>query len=138
MKRILVPIDGSDGSLKALEYVAGRRKYGERAEVLILNVQPEIPPSKFVSKDMVERHHQAESQKALGKAKVKALRDELEADEYVEIGDPAETIVKFAKKTVCQEIVMATRGLGRLKGMLLGSVATKVVQLAHVPVVLVK
>jgi nucleotide-binding universal stress UspA family protein len=62
----------------------------------------------------------------------------LEADTYVETGDPAECIIAFAKKSKCSEIVMGSRGLGRLSGLLLGSVVAKVVQLAEVPVVAVK
>jgi nucleotide-binding universal stress UspA family protein len=43
-----------------------------------------------------------------------------------------------AKEHGCAQIVMGTRGLGTVSGMLLGSVATKVIHLADVPVVLLK
>jgi nucleotide-binding universal stress UspA family protein len=138
MRRVLVPIDGSEGSTRALDYLAARRKQGERCEVLLLNVQPPMPSSRFVSKRMIREHQDAESEKALGTAKVRAMQKLLGADAYSEVGEPAETIVKFAQKTGCHEIVMAARGLGRWKGLILGSVATKVVQLSPLPVVIVK
>jgi nucleotide-binding universal stress UspA family protein len=138
MKKVLVPIDGSAGSVKALEYIANRRKHGERFTVLVINVQPEILPSRFVPKDMIERYQNAESEKALGKANVAKLINELKADVYSDVGDAAETIVKFAKKSGCHEIIMATRGLGQVKGLLMGSTATKVVHLSPLPVTLVK
>jgi nucleotide-binding universal stress UspA family protein len=53
-------------------------------------------------------------------------------------GDPASEIAAFAKRTRCAEIIMGTRGLGRVSGMFLGSVAQKVISLAQVPVVLLK
>lgn len=138
MKRILIAVDGSDHSLRAIEYVAKRRKAGEKLMVLALNVQPAILPSRFVPKKMIEQYQALEADKALGDAKIKKALAEVSADGYVEIGEPAETIVKFAKKTTCHEIVIGSRGLGRLKGLLLGSVATRVAQLAEVPVVLIK
>jgi nucleotide-binding universal stress UspA family protein len=52
-----------------------------------------------------------------------------------ELGSPAETIDRVAREVGAYQIVMGTRGLGNL---FLGSVATKVVRLAQVPVTLVK
>ncbi|MBI2312352.1 MAG: universal stress protein [Betaproteobacteria bacterium] len=57
---------------------------------------------------------------------------------HLEMGDAAEIIAKFAKKLKCEGIVMGTRGLGPVKGLVMGSVATKVLHLAAVPVTLVK
>jgi nucleotide-binding universal stress UspA family protein len=47
-------------------------------------------------------------------------------------------IAQYAKEKGCDQIVMGTRGLGTVQGLLLGSVATKVIHLANVPVMLVK
>lgn len=138
MRKLLVAVDGSAPCIKALEYALDRRKRGERLIVLALNVQPEIVPSKFAPKAMVERYQSSEAEKALRGPKVAKLLETLEADSYVEIGDPADMIVKFARKTSCHEIVLGTRGFGRLKGLLMGSVATKVAQLADRPVILIK
>lgn len=138
MKRVLVAVDGSDHSVKALEYVAGRRKAGERLMVLALNVQPRLASSRFVTKSMIAQYQAEEAEKALRNPKVLKQLAALDADSYQEIGDPAEAIVAFAKRTSCHEIIIGNRGLGRLKGLLMGSVATKVAQLADRPVVLIK
>jgi nucleotide-binding universal stress UspA family protein len=53
-------------------------------------------------------------------------------------GDPAELITERAAQLGCHSIVTGTRGLGRIGALLLGSVAQKVVQLASMPVTLVK
>ncbi|MBM3514963.1 MAG: universal stress protein [Alphaproteobacteria bacterium] len=138
MKRVLIAVDGSNHAERALAYVAKRRKAGERLIALALNVQPAILPSRFVPRKMIEQYQALEAEKALGGSARKKTLADLDADSYVEVGEPAETIVKFAKKTSCHEIVIGSRGLGRLKGLLLGLVATRVAQLADVPVVIVK
>jgi len=54
------------------------------------------------------------------------------------VGPAAETIVNRARELECDAIVMSTRGHGKVMGMLLGSVSTKVLHLADVPVTLVR
>jgi nucleotide-binding universal stress UspA family protein len=55
-----------------------------------------------------------------------------------EIGASAKTIDRIARDVGAHQIVMGTRGPGSLGNLFLGSVATKVVRLAEVPVTLVK
>jgi nucleotide-binding universal stress UspA family protein len=57
----------------------------------------------------------------------------LAAEGRMLVGDPASTIVAFARRARCSEIVVGTRGLGGLKGLLLGSVTPKVSHLSTVP-----
>ena len=75
---------------------------------------------------------------ALNKAKAYLARRKIKADVEVRIGAPAQSIVDYAKKKKCTQIVMGNRGQGALAGFFLGSVAMKVVQLSDVPVTLVK
>jgi nucleotide-binding universal stress UspA family protein len=58
--------------------------------------------------------------------------------EHVLIGDPAEQIARFAKRRGIDKIVMGTHGRSGLSALLMGSVATKVLHHATVPVTLVK
>jgi nucleotide-binding universal stress UspA family protein len=53
-------------------------------------------------------------------------------------GEPAETIARRAEELGCDAIVMGSRGMGRIAGLVMGSVATKVVHLTSLPVTLVK
>ena len=53
-------------------------------------------------------------------------------------GVPAETIVRYAEDQDIDVIFTGTRGMGALRNVLLGSVATKVVGSAQVPAALVK
>lgn len=55
-----------------------------------------------------------------------------------ELGGIAETIAAIPRQSKADQIVMGTRGLGALRRLILGSVATEVARLATVPVTLVK
>lgn len=57
---------------------------------------------------------------------------------HVVSGDAAEAIAHCAREHQCELIVMGTRGMGAIAGLALGSVATKAIHLADVPVTLVK
>jgi len=139
MTKILIAIDGSKSSLKALDYVVKRKRQGEDIQAHIVNVQPAIAPrGRLVTRSMIDDYQTQESEKVFGQSQVKAKKNYLEADAYSQFGDPTECIVEFARKTKCDEIVIGSRGLGGVKGLLLGSVASKVVQTSPVPVVVVK
>jgi nucleotide-binding universal stress UspA family protein len=73
----------------------------------------------------------APAEKELDKAGVKYTKEVL-------CGPAGSLIAERAKPTEFAGIVMGTRGMGALKGLILGSVANQVVHLAEVPVTLVK
>jgi nucleotide-binding universal stress UspA family protein len=132
-QRILVPVDGSANALRALKYVARRSRTASRPLlVTVLNVQPRLPTSAFVSRGMLEEHYAKQSEEALAPARRFLERVRLTADIRVLIGEPASAIVELARRTL--EIVIGTRGLGGLKALLLGSITSKVIQLSTVPV----
>jgi nucleotide-binding universal stress UspA family protein len=138
LRSILVPIDGSDNSLRALAYVVKRERLAKRPfRVVLLNVQPQLPSSSFVSRTMIKEHLATQSDEALAPARRWLARRELAADVCVRVGEPAQTIVDVARQIRCGEIAMGTRGVGGLKGLLLGSVTTKVIQLARRPVTVI-
>jgi nucleotide-binding universal stress UspA family protein len=135
---LLVPIDGSDCALRALAYGCRRFKAGGFHALVALNVQTPIPSSRFVTKQMIREHQARLSEEALAPARALAARSKVPLRCEVAVASPASAIVAAAKKARGDEIVMGTRGLGRLSGLLVGSTATKVIQLASVPVTLIK
>src|SRR3954467_10606071 len=138
--RLLVTTDGSETALKgvrhALALVAGR---GD-AEIHLLNVQPPLTgtASTFLPGDAVKSYHAEEGEAALkpARALLEAARVKFEA--HVAVGDPAEAICAYARARNCDQIVISARGLGALGNLLLGSVSTRVIELATVPVTIVK
>jgi nucleotide-binding universal stress UspA family protein len=73
--------------------------------------------------------------KAEARAKAKGARA---IETRVEFGDAAPSIIAVAKEIGADLIVLGSRGLSDLKGLLLGSVSHKVANLAEVPVITVK
>jgi nucleotide-binding universal stress UspA family protein len=62
----------------------------------------------------------------------------IKADGLTKMGNPAQEIVDYAREGNFSHIVIGSRGLGSLKGIVLGSVSSKVIQLADSPVTVVK
>ena len=137
-KKILVAVDGSEPANKALRVAADLAgKYD--AEILILCVYRHYSPLES-SLSMVRPYEPDPPDKALNEfaqeviANAKTLIAEAgfdKAEGFVKRGQPARTIVKFAKDRDIDLIVMGSRGLGDIEGFLLGSVAHKVTSLAH-------
>jgi nucleotide-binding universal stress UspA family protein len=95
-------------------------------------------PGKLVSPDMIAAEWRSEGEKLLVQPKIMALAEGLACVAEVRIGAAAEVIAAYAAEQGCDAIVMGARGMGAVVGLVMGSVAQKVVHLAGVPVTLVK
>jgi nucleotide-binding universal stress UspA family protein len=126
-------MDGSPSALKALKWAAK-----DDATVIVLNAQPLMPSSRFVSKAMIADYQRRNADEALEPARALIKRLKIDAEIVTAIGEPATTIADFANKRRCTAIVMGNRGQHPMTGLLLGSVATKVIHLAKCPVTIVK
>lgn len=141
MLKALVPVDGSKTSERAVRHVIALAKGGESYEVHIVNVQeaadaPEV--RRFLKEPEVERMQLEHGEAALRGAKKLLDRAGVAYEAHVLIGDPAEEIAGLGKRLRVDKIIIGTHGRGMLAGMLMGSVATKVLHRATVPVTLVK
>ncbi|MCS6948729.1 MAG: universal stress protein, partial [Steroidobacteraceae bacterium] len=115
-----------------------RFQRGGYGRLVAVNVQPPLPASRFVSRAMIRDYHARQSEQALAPARRLAETLGVPLECRTLIDEPAAAIVRCARAARGDEIVMGTRGLGRWRGLILGSTATKVVQFATVPVTLVK
>ena len=139
MLRVLVPIDGSENSLRTVGFVIEKAPlYREPLEIHLLNVQRPFPGTiKMVGEEARKFHHDEGIRALTGACKlldgagVKYAR-------HIGVGDFAETIAQYVKDKEIEQVVMGTRGAGAVANMLLGSVTTKVLHLVDVPVLLVK
>src|SRR5690606_3761197 len=116
---------------------------GERSDAAlrVVTVQPPIASGnvkRFISAEILDEYYQDEGGKALTGARELLAGASVQASFEVLVGPVAETIVDDCKKHGCGHVVMGTRGLGRISGLVMGSVATKVLSLIDVPVTLVK
>jgi nucleotide-binding universal stress UspA family protein len=141
MKNALVPIDGSPAALRALSYALDELRNRADVQVHVLNVRAPMVepwPGQLVSPDMISAELRLEGGKILARAETEARAANVPCVAHVSIGAAAEEITAYATRHGCDAIVMGTRGMRALAGLVLGSVAHKVVHLANVPVVLVK
>ena len=139
-RKVVVPIDESEASLRALG-VAVERARATGAALHLLNVQPPVASGMvrmFVSQDAIDRYHAEESERAFGPARQLLQKDQVPFKQAMRVGTPHEIIAAYANPAGNDEIVMGSRGMGAIGNLVLGSVATKVIHAARVPVTLVK
>ncbi|RYF69273.1 MAG: universal stress protein [Comamonadaceae bacterium] len=140
--KIVVAVDGSAYTRKALDYlVAHRAQLVEGNELVLVNVCSSIPPhaSRHISKELLNEYYTDESAKVLDP--VKAQLAELGVSNYsiqARHGNAAGEIVAAAKEVDASLIVVGTRGHGTLGRALMGSVATNVIADAERSVLLVQ
>lgn len=142
MKKVLVPYDGSPPALRALHFVLAQEAEARPREIHVVNVQPiPIVPGDFAAgKGIFGLRDGSIAQARLMLAFAEAVLSESGTpfQSHIRFGDAAPEIIAQASQLDCDHIVMATHGDGALKNWVLGSVATKVVHLATIPVTLVK
>ncbi len=141
MRMILLPLDGSANSERAVKHLIRLAEYSQPEKIHLLNVQRPIMSgdiSPYVTQEMVETLHREKGEKETAGAR--ALLDDagIPYEFHIEEGNVAETIARYARENRCDAILMSTRGMGAIGNLVLGSVATKVIHLVEVPVTLVK
>jgi nucleotide-binding universal stress UspA family protein len=143
-QKILIPVDGSATSMKAVDTARKLIEQGSAKEVTLLHVI--LNPSELMLiNGLYMPLNYPQFQDDLYKAAQQILED---AKEYLgspnfvsiqlENGPPAEIICKIAEKNNFDLIIIGNRGLNRLQRILLGSVSSRVTNLAHCSVLVVK
>lgn len=141
MLRIVMPVDGSKNSDRAVRYLISLAEARADVEVHMLNVQESANAwevRRFLKEREIRQLQLQHGEQQLQSAKRLLQRAGVRHDAHVLIGDVAGTIARFASRRRCDVIIMGTRGMGSVPNLLLGSIATKVVHLSRVPVTLVK
>jgi nucleotide-binding universal stress UspA family protein len=141
MKTILVPVDGSDSALRAVKAAIQEAAESSQASIHLITVHPPIVSGnvkRFFSAEAINDFYQDEGRNALLAAKGVLDEAGVAYQEKIEIGPVAQTIANYAKKNNCTQIIMGTRGLGSVSGLVLGSITIKVLSLVDIPVTLVK
>lgn len=143
MRKVLVPIDGSDCALRGVALIIAKRALyldPENLEIHLVNVQSPFTHdvSRFVSQTQLAAFHQEESELALRDARKLLDSADVNYTCHYNVGNVAEIITDLATSLQCDQIVMGTYGRGALKEFLFGSITLKVVQLSPIPILLVK
>jgi nucleotide-binding universal stress UspA family protein len=142
MFKMLIAVDGSEQALHAVEAAARLAGQTGGAQALLCNVRDatvyygELPTFDYESIEQAQRDAQeALLAAALTQAHACGLHD---SSSHCAVGSPAQEIVRIAAEHGVDLIVIGTHGRNALGGLLLGSVAQRVVHLSTLPVLLVK
>ena len=137
----LIPLDGSEPALHAVDHViAQAQAHAVRPLVYLLNVQTPLSGdiTRFIDGKTIEEYHREAGDKVLSAAIARFAGTGVEHSPHLLVGEAAPAIVEFARSKGCDMIVMGTHGFSTVMGLIMGSVATKVIHLATMPVLLVK
>jgi universal stress protein A len=137
LKKLLVPIDFSEVSTKALQYaIAFAREYG--SELILLHV---VQPALLIPEGpvaMMELETRVESEAAARLRQLEKGVKGIPCRSLVCVGSAAKEVVAEADRQEVDAIVMATHGRTGLARTFIGSVAEKVIRNADCPVLVVR
>lgn len=150
IKRVLVAVDGSENSNRALDFALDlAEKYN--ANVMVLNVSESpavgvvpLEPTEHVAyaggavdfyKDF-QRFHEDILRKAVHRAR--EFKPNVTVSSKLREGNAASEIVSEAKEGGFDIIVVGHKGLGRVKELFLGNISERVAHLAPCPVIIVR
>jgi nucleotide-binding universal stress UspA family protein len=135
---IIVALDGSAHSLKALDYARQlAEKHGSKLILLhAFQATSDLRGSEGFNQMVGKRKGKGEE--ILKEAFKRLGRTTFEVEEDLLEGPAAEAIIAVAETRNANLVVMGTRGMGSLKGLLVGSVSTKVTHHASCSVLVVR
>lgn len=141
--KILIPVDGSECALRAVTHaikMIGACSDHEQPEVRLINVQPSVRGAvgMFVGAEDIKDYHREEGLKALDGACKLLDAAGLAHKIHIDVGAPATVIDRYAREFGSEQIVMGTRGLGKLSDIVLGSTSDELLRVTDIPVLLVK
>lgn len=144
-KNILVPTDGSPSALRAAALAKKFLLAGVTEKVALVHVtslskelglKSRLMPV-AVNEKLVQLVEGA-GREIMEKTRAIFTDDGLEVECLVEFGEPAEAIVRLARCRHFELIIMGSRGLNKIKEILMGSISDQVIRLAKCPVMIVK
>ena len=137
-QKILIAYDGSDHSRRAARIAGNMARVQPKSKLVLVCVLEAMPSGlgkPYIDNLITDRTREGELM--LQQAR-EIIGDGVDVSSELLFGPPAESIMNVSTGQHCDLIVMGTRGLGGLKGLLVGSQIQKVISLSDVPVLAVK
>jgi len=141
MLKILLPIDGSEAALRAVDYLIRMAATCQKLEVHVINVQPPVESWELRSHlrpTEIEAMQETRGGDALQSARERLDRAGVTCIPAVLLGPVAETLVAYARDQGCDQLIMGNKGESFLAETITGSVAHDVLRLSPIPVTFVK
>lgn len=142
MAKILVAFDGSETAMRGLRHAIGLVKSMKEGSIHLVHAHE--PPETdgaiaiYVSIEKMAELQRAHSEGVLAGGLAVLAEAGVPHTSEVLVGNLGASIAQCAEERNCDMIVMGTRGMSAFGNLLMGSVSTRVVHFAHVPVTLVK
>lgn len=147
MKKILIAVDGSEGSLKAVDYVGHQYSGVEGLHITLLHVLPYVPTSFWDDGHILTRHERSARKEVIDTwVRNQQLRvepifqsatetlirrgidpDQIETKGISDSTDVAESILEEARDGRYQTLVLGRHGSSPAKRLLIGSVTSRVI-----------
>ena len=141
--KVLVSIDGSKHSAKAIDYLITHSAMfeGKGSGLVVLHVEPDvIPPevTQYIPKKSIADWYADQIKAAIKSATAKLDKAKIQYKLVQKVGHVADTILAEAKTAKADMIVMGSHGRSSLMNLIMGSIATQVLSQAKQPVLIVK
>jgi nucleotide-binding universal stress UspA family protein len=139
--KVLVAVDGSPYTKKALAYLTAHDEWlGSQHRYTLLTVVPAVPPraAAVIAKETLQTYYQDEAEKVFKPLRSFFAKQGVEADFAYKVGHAADVIASVAAKGKHDLIMMGSHGHSALRGLVLGSISTKVLAQSEVPVLLIR
>ncbi len=140
IRKILVPTDGSDYSIHAAEYALSIAKLNN-AQIIVVYVLDEVVIERFTKvseRQGIEDELRTDGERDINYILELAQKAGIKASSVITKGRPFEQIIHLANGLNVDLIVMGTYGRRGAERILIGSVAERVIEYAHCPVLVVK
>ena len=137
IKNILIPVDGSEGSDRAITHAITLAEVcGAKLNFLYVANINQLAINACLSDAILEAVTKAGN--VILERAMQMVPSGIEKEAFSETGSPAVVILDFADSIEADLVVMGSRGLGVVKGVLLGSVSQYIVEQSKCPVLVVK
>ena len=140
MLKILIPVDGSEQALLAVQHALTLCGWGLKARFVVANVQsPANLYELMVAHDpaVLQQVSEAAGRDLMRNAVQLLLAAGQSVDQDVATGDPAQTLIELVERHACDAIILSAHGSSGFRNQL-GKVAHELVQIAPVPVTVVR
>ena len=139
-KNILVAVDGSDNSYRALDAAL---LFSEKlsSNITAVHVMEQVPITHIGSEKLLSEFLEAykkENQDILSKCSEIATQKGLTIKTLLLQGNPASVILDYSKQEKFDLLIMGSRGMGKFKELILGSVSSKIVHHSPCAVLLIR
>jgi nucleotide-binding universal stress UspA family protein len=138
--KILLATDGSENASRAADAAISLAQGLGHPSITIAHIVTSTPSESRMVQAKFDVHSLLveESHKSLRGTLAKCDAAGIAYTLKIAIGDPAQEILAHVAKEQIDLVVIGSRGLGTLKGILIGSVSQKIAHLAPCPVMIVK